>query len=560
MARSKRGRRAGGQVKAVYALCAPVFGLCKVATAVTEGERHTIRYVNPAFLELTAQTDEACVGFSLEERFPELAALEPTALIDRVRRSPRAESSGDPVLYSHPLRGSLLLTLTAWPCGHAAALTIIQFVEAREGSFEDLTRDIRAVNEHLLLAGVEQHEIAQEATQRMTAAEEAASRSETEVAKAEHASAAKTIFLRNVSHEIRTPIAAMLGFARLLASPNLTAEDRTDLVRRVQSNGEAVLALLGDVLDLARLDADRVEVAAEAVFVVELARDVLSSFELETRSKGLDVRLEVVNGSFGSLRTDRYRLRQILVNLIGNAVKFTSTGGITVSVRAGSRESGDWIIDVDDTGIGIASDRQALLFEPFAQADTSITHAYGGTGLGLVLSRRLAERLGGSLILLNSAPGRGSTFRLSVKAMPGTLSLQHSPSSSDPLPAEYSIGGLRILLVEDHLDIQLAMRRLLEQEGAAVVAANDGREALASFLSESIDLVLMDLRMPNLDGVQATRALRKAGCTRPIIALTADPTALSRSEAMSAGCDDCLFKPFAVDDLMAVIRSLHNPE
>ena len=554
--RRTAGARASGQPRAVHALCASVFGLCKVATAVTEGAQHTLRYVNPAFLELTGETDEACVGCSLEERFPELPALEPPALLARLRRSStQAESSSDSTLYPHPRRGPLFLTLTAWPCGHAAALTIIQFVEAREESFDDWTRDIRSVNEHLLLAGVEQQEIAQEATRRMTAAQQAASLSETQVATAEHASAAKTIFLRNVTHEIRTPVAAMLGFARLLASPNLTAEDRADLVRRVETNGEAVLSVLGDVLDLARLDADKILLAPENVSVTELVREVLASVEIETRSKGLEVRLEVANGSFGNVPTDRYRLRQILVNLVSNAVKFTSAGGITVTVRGGSGESGHWIIDVVDTGIGIASDRQALLFEPFAQADSSITQAYGGTGLGLALSRRLAELLGGSLILLNSAPGSGSTFRLTVNALSGPRLAAHAPGSADTLPSEGGIAGLRMLLVEDNPDIQLAMRRLLELEGAFVVTARDGREALAKFRPDSIDVVLMDLRMPNLDGVQATRALRSAGCTAPIIALTADPSDLNRAEAVAAGCDECLLKPFGVGDLVAVIRS-----
>jgi signal transduction histidine kinase len=376
------------------------------------------------------------------------------------------------------------------------------------------------------------------------------------VARAEQANAAKNIFLRNVTHEVRTPIAAMLGFAGLLASPNLTAEDRADLVRRVQANGEAVLALLGDLLDLARLDADKIVLTPEAVPVFELVREVLASMEIATHSKGLDVQLEVTSSSLGSLRTDRYRLRQILVNLVGNAVKFTSSGSITVSLRTTPNEHGDqWIIDVADTGIGIAPDRQALLFEPFAQADSSITQTYGGSGLGLALSRRLAERLGGSLVLLRSAPGNGSTFRLIVKPMRTGPASGNEARSSDTLPSEGGISGLRILLVEDHRDIQLALRRLLEQEGATVVSACDGREALVKFRSASIDLVLMDLRMPNLDGVQATRLLRNEGCTVPIIALTADPTATSRADALAAGCDDCLSKPFGVSDLVAVIRS-----
>jgi signal transduction histidine kinase/ActR/RegA family two-component response regulator len=376
------------------------------------------------------------------------------------------------------------------------------------------------------------------------------------VARAEDANAAKNIFLRNITHEIRTPIAAMLGFTGLLAAPNLTPEDREDLVRRVQANGAAVLALLGGLLDLARLDADKIVLTPEAVPVFDLMREVLASLEIETRSKRLDVRLEVTSDALGNLRTDRHRLRQILVNLIGNAIKFTTAGSIVVSLRTAAAENGSqWIIDVADTGIGIAPDRHALLFEPFAQADASIAQTYGGSGLGLALSRRLAERMGGSLVLLRSAPGSGSTFRLTVNPIAGPVSPELESRSADALPTEGGIAGLRILLVEDHRDIQLAMRRLLQQEGAIVVSARDGHEALAKFRSAPIDVVLMDLRMPNLDGVQATRALRAQGCKVPIIALTADPTSLSRAEAVAAGCDDCLSKPFGVSDLIAVIRA-----
>jgi signal transduction histidine kinase/ActR/RegA family two-component response regulator len=373
------------------------------------------------------------------------------------------------------------------------------------------------------------------------------------VAVAERANASKNVFLRNVSHEIRTPIAAMLGFVDLLASADLAPDERADVVARLQANGQAVLALLGDLLDLARLDADKITLTREPVCVFDLVREVLASVEIETRGKGLDIRVTASSGALGSLETDRYRLRQILVNLVSNAVKFTDAGGIVIALNAVPTSTGEhWIVDVTDTGIGITRERHAHLFEPFEQAAPDITPVYGGTGLGLALSRRLAEQLCGTLVLLSSEPGQGSVFRLTLKALPAAA----APVRTIHTPArELDLKGVRILLAEDHPDMQRAVRRLLEQAGASVDSARDGREAVTRVLSDSFDVVLMDLRMPHVDGLQATRTLRDAGCDVPIVALTADPATLRRAEALEAGCDDCLSKPFMLSDLVAAIRA-----
>ncbi len=291
----------------------------------------------------------------------------------------------------------------------------------------------------------------------------------------------------------------------------------------------------------------------------ELVREVLASLEIETRAKGLDVRVELANDALGTIRTDRYRLRQILVNVVANAVKFTETGGIVISLRAvHAADGGQWMIDVTDTGIGIAPDRHPYLFEPFEQADSSIAQTYGGTGLGLALSRRLAEQLGGTLVLLHSVPGHGTTFRLTVKALPVAPVSESASMPGPPIHAAGAINGLRILLAEDHPDVQLAVRRLLELAGASVELARDGREAVAKARSGTFDVVLMDLRMPHMDGLQATRILRNEGCVIPIVALTADPATLRRAEALNAGCDACLSKPFTLSDLIASIRFLHD--
>jgi signal transduction histidine kinase len=375
---------------------------------------------------------------------------------------------------------------------------------------------------------------------------------------AEQANDAKSVFLRNVSHEIRTPITAMLGFANLLKSTGPSGQDGPELIGRLQANGLAVLSLLSDLLDLAKLDAQKIVLNPEAVSVFELVREVFVSLEIDSRAKGLEMRVEATDGPLGSIQTDRYRLRQILVNVVANAVKFTSSGSIVVSLRTSPGPEGErWTIDIADTGIGIAADRHPHLFEPFEQGGDAIGRVYGGNGLGLALSRRLAERLGGALELLHSAPEKGTAFRLTLRPLPTTPQPESSPADEAPVPTAHAvdaIGGWRILLAEDHLDLNFALRTMLAREGATVESVYDGREAVAKAMSATFDVVLMDLRMPHMDGLEATRALRRQGFLVPIIGLTADPGALNRAEALDAGCVACLSKPFKLEDLTATIQ------
>ncbi len=383
---------------------------------------------------------------------------------------------------------------------------------------------------------------------------------EERAASAERASASKSIFLRNMSHEIRTPIAAMLGFVELLTATDRAGQDRPDLLHRLQANGLAVMSLLDDLLDLAKLDARKIVLTPEPVPVIELVREVLASLEFDGRAKGLQMRVDATNEALGPLVTDRFRLRQILVNLVGNAVKFTETGSVAVSLRATQAlDEGYWTIDVVDTGIGITAEQQARLFEPFEQANASIARTYGGNGLGLALSRRVADQLGGALVLLHSAPGEGSTFRLTLRPLKAASPREFSPGRDASARPPSTVAGMRILLAEDHRDLHYALRESLERAGATVESAHDGREAVTKTMASVFDVVLMDLRMPNMDGIQATRALRKQGCTLPVIALTADPATLRRAEALDAGCDACLSKPFTIDDLITSIHMSTRP-
>jgi signal transduction histidine kinase len=373
------------------------------------------------------------------------------------------------------------------------------------------------------------------------------------------ASEAKTVFLRTASHEIRTPIASILGIADLLAYDHLSDADHSDLLTRLRANCQSLLSLVANVLDLSRIEADRIVLTHEPVSPLELVQEVVRSLEHDARAKGVALRIDFEMGSSTMISTDRLRLRQILLNVIANAVKFTPSGEIRMSLGISGAAGGERLtIDVADTGIGIATHQIAGLFEPFGQAEAA-ARAHGGTGLGLALSRRLAEQLGGSLELVSSEVGRGTTFRITIGAPVARAADGHRTSSrdSDRAPAGApTLAGVQILLAEDHPDLRLAIGRALGLEGAHLAYAVDGREAITLAQQSKFDVVVMDLLMPAVNGLDATRALRAAGSRVPVIAVSADATPGARTAAIDAGCNAFLCKPFDSGDLVAAIRFL----
>ncbi len=271
------------------------------------------------------------------------------------------------------------------------------------------------------------------------------------------------------------------------------------------------------------------------------------------------MRIDFELGSSMMISTDRLRLRQILVNVIANAVKFTPHGEIRISLGIHRVPDGERLtIDVADTGIGIEPHQIANLFEPFGQADT-VARVHGGTGLGLALSRRLAEQLGGSLVLVSSEVGRGTTFKITI----GAHVARAAEGSRPPIAATTRaadrprvLAGLQVLLAEDHPDLRLAIGRALAIEGAQLEYAANGHEAVAMTHRSKYDVVVMDVLMPALNGLDATRALRAAGSRVPVIAISADATPGARTAAIDAGCSAFLCKPFDAGDLVAAIRFL----
>ncbi|MBL0921575.1 MAG: response regulator [Phycisphaerales bacterium] len=376
-------------------------------------------------------------------------------------------------------------------------------------------------------------------------------------AAAESASGAKTEFLANMSHEIRTPMTAIVGYAELLDEPALSPAERAEHVRTIRRNGEHLIGVINDILDLSKIEAGRLDIASEQCRVCQVVSDVAALMRVRAKGKNVDLKVEYEFPVPESIRTDPLRLRQILVNLVGNAVKFTERGGVRIVVRTLADDPSRSRIEiaVHDSGIGICPQDLEVLFRPFTQVDNSRTRRFGGAGLGLAISRRLAHMLGGEIVV-ESAPGSGSVFtlRLPVGDLAGARMI-HDPSEA-LTPVDDQAGAAlptlrgRILLAEDGPDNQRLIAFHLRRAGADVALANNGREALdlaiqAKREGRPFGLVFMDMQMPVMDGYEATRSLRAAGYELPIVALTAHAMADERQRCIEAGCDDYETKPIS---------------
>jgi PAS domain S-box-containing protein len=399
-------------------------------------------------------------------------------------------------------------------------------------------------------------ELERKVRQRTVALEEASLR-------AEAASRARASFLANMSHEIRTPLNGIIGFADLLRRQNDgNAAERTEWLDIIRGCGNHLLALINDILDLSKIDAGKLAVEKVVFSPTKIIDEVCSILRSKAEEKGL--RLDVVfeEPIPAAILSDPTRLRQVLINIAGNAIKFTPQGSVQITTRLDgtAREVPRLVIEVADSGIGIAADKLEDIFDPFTQADSSITRQFGGTGLGLSISRLLARQLGGD-ITVESELGRGTTFTCKIATGPlevaasvkSAVGKESSPSgqAKAPLPTM----NHRVLVVDDGETNRHLIRVMLGRLGARVTEAENGHQAVQLAGAESFDLILMDMQMPVMDGYSATQQLRALGVTTPIIALTGNAMSGDEMRCREAGCTGYLAKPIEQHLLVAAVTA-----
>jgi signal transduction histidine kinase/HPt (histidine-containing phosphotransfer) domain-containing protein len=419
------------------------------------------------------------------------------------------------------------------------------------------TEGLAAANKALQKEIAERH-IAQRALQELN--ETLEQRVAERTAAAEASSRAKSEFLANMSHEIRTPMTAIVGFSEMLLRPNQEPAERAECIHTIQRNAVHLLDLISGILDLSKIEAGKMTVEKVSCDLPQLMADTLSIVRPRAMEKSLKLGIKFAGPIPRKIETDPLKIRQILVNLLGNAIKFTSKGGVGMRVRFEPKgTSGVLRIHVVDNGVGMTPEQCRRIFERFAQADESTTRRFGGTGLGLTISRRFAQLLGGD-IQVTSEPGRGSTFTMTVKCgidadaeMLASLRESDLPTMINAAPTSDILLRGRILLVEDGRDNQRLLSSHLETAGANVSIAENGRVAIDMATSQPFDLILMDMQMPEMDGYTATKELRRRSFAVPIVALTANAMAEDRAKCMASGCTDYLSKPIGWNTLMKTV-------
>jgi signal transduction histidine kinase/CheY-like chemotaxis protein len=368
----------------------------------------------------------------------------------------------------------------------------------------------------------------------------------------EKANVAKTQFLANMSHEIRTPIGAIMGFIDIIKHDGATQEEYSRYIGIIERNSHQLLRIIDDILDLSKVEAGKMSIEKINFSFNDLISDFVSIMRIKSLEKGIEFDTEIENNIPDRIISDPTRLKQILLNIVGNAIKFTNKGFVKLKIRwNGSKLQ----FIIHDSGIGLTQEQIKRLFQPFSQADSSTTRKFGGTGLGLILSRRLSEELGGNLYLDSSSPGLGSTFVFEIE--PSIPKPKENNSNVVVFPYDKKLNDsedIKILLVEDSLDNRLLISAYLKKFVSQLKTASNGKQGVEVAMNEDFDLILMDIQMPLMDGHQATKKLRDLGYRKPIIALTAHAMSDEKLKCKESGFTDYLSKPLDSKRLEEVVK------
>jgi signal transduction histidine kinase/CheY-like chemotaxis protein len=383
---------------------------------------------------------------------------------------------------------------------------------------------------------------------------------------AEAANRAKSAFLANMSHEIRTPLGLVLGFTDLLRESKVDSDEFKKYTESIKRNGTMLLELISDVLDISKIEAGEVNIEKSTFNYLDFLRDIQVLIFPRFQKKNLTLKFSFRGDVYEEIHTDRHRLQQIFINLLGNAVKFTERGYI--EVRSHYKKDGHLCIDFADSGIGMDEAQAKKLFAPFTQADASTQRKFGGTGLGLSISRNLACALGGNLQILTTRPGKGSVFRLIINPELSMIHGNHKIHMRE-LPISFpralsekrtlpTLHGKKILVVDDSTDTRFILTKILTANGAQIDETDNGASGLEKALSGEYDVILLDIQMPVLDGIQTLQELRKKGYSKPVIALTAHAMAEEKERCLKLGFNDYITKPINKTILIEHISQAHS--
>ena len=484
---------------------------CATDAIITINKRGTILLFNPGAEKLFGTPASAAIGKNIARYIPEeLRGVHDDSLRAVAEgRKPRILGFAREVT-------ALREDGTTFPCSLAVNATEIRGEHCYVGILRDMTNELHARQELL------------EARRQ-----------------AESAARVKASFLANMSHEIRTPLTAILGYAEELEGGDMTPSDHHDALQIIRRNGQHLMSIINDILDLSKIEAGSMLIESRPTNVVEIAEDVRRMLTARARAKGISIEVELSKPLPSTIQSDPTRVRQILLNLVGNAIKFTDRGSVTMRV-ASDFVAQKCTVVVTDTGIGISESQMSTLFQSFAQADSSISRRYGGTGLGLDISKRLAVLLGGDLTVQSSV-GKGSSFTCTFSTGPIVpASFDASPQDSARPRAPTKLAG-RVLIADDGIDNQRLIQRILQVAGIDVEVVDNGQAAVDAAMraeeGQPFDAILMDVQMPVMDGLTATRTLRQRGFRKPIIALTANVLPEDRQKCAEAGCSGFAGKP-----------------